>query len=411
MPRYRKPYAKELKEKVVGLVKQGRSPQELSREYEPTAQAIRNWVAQSERDEGVRTDGLSTTEREELQRLRRAPAGRAGDSKKSRGLVRTGDQGSTERVFTFVSAHQAEFRITSMCRVLGVSTSGYYAWRSREKSKRRREDEALGERIEHIHRQSRQTYGAPRIHAELRESGQSIGRKRVARLMRASNLAGVSRRKSFHTTRRDPRARPAPDLVERKFVATGANQLWVADITYIPTRAGFLYLAVVLDVWSRKIVGWAMSARLITQLVLNALTMALEQRGPAAGVIHHSDQGCQYTSIEFGRRCRTAGVRPSMGSVGDCYDNAMCESFFATLECELLDRERFADRVVAELAVFDFIEGFYNTQRRHSALGYIAPVVFERAAIPAESSQCSEGRLPLLDPPPQGGGGNATPQC
>lgn len=292
-----------------------------------------------------------------------------------------------------------------------MSRSGYYAWQSREQSKRRCEDESLGERIEQIHRQSRQTYGAPRIHAELRENGQNVGRKRVARLMRASRLAGVSRRKSFQTTRRDPRTRPAPDLVERKFAASGANQLWVADITYIPTMAGFLYLAVVLDVWSRKIVGWAMNSRLSTQIVLDALTMATEQRGPLAGVIHHSDQGCQYTSTEFGKRCRKAGVRPSMGSVGDCYDNAMCESFFATLECELLDRTRFADRAEAELAVFDFIEGFYNTHRRHSAIGYLAPVTFEQKNDPAKSFSSLKGRHPLLDPPPQGGGGKASLEC
>jgi putative transposase len=195
--------------------------------------------------------------------------------------------------------------------------------------------------------------------------------------MRESGLAGVSRRRSVRTTRRDPAARPAPDLVDRKFAASGPNQLWVADITYIPTLAGFLYLAVVLDVWSRKIVGWAMSSRLATQIVLEALAMAVEQRDPANGVIHHSDQGCQYTSTEFGKRCRESGVRPSMGSVADCYDNAMCESFFATLECELLDRMRFADGKEAELAVFDFIEGFYNTHRRHSALGYRSPAAFE----------------------------------
>jgi putative transposase len=295
-----------------------------------------------------------------------------------------------------------------MCRVLDVSTSGYYAWRSREKSKRRAEDEVLSKRIEQIHRQSRQTYGAPRVHAELLESGQHVGRKRVARLMRGSRLAGVSRRKSFQTTRRDPRARPAPDLVERKFEASAPNQLWVGDMTYIPTMAGFLYLAVVLDVWSRKIVGWAMSSRLVTQIVLDALTMALDQRELADGVIHHSDQGCQYTSIEFGKRCREAGVRPSMGSVGDCYDNAMCESFFATLECELLDRTRFADRAEAELAVFDFIEGFYNTRRRHSALGYLAPVIFEQKNAAAPPLR---GRHPLLGPPPQGGGRKASPEC
>ena len=285
-----------------------------------------------------------------------------------------------------MSAHRAEFWVTSMCRVLGVSTSGYYAWQSREKSQRRRVDEALAERIERIHRESRGTYGAPRIHAELRAEGERVGRKRVARLMRGANVIGVSRRRSFQTTRRDPSARPAPDLVDREFTASGPNQLWVADITYIPTLAGFLYLAVVLEVWSRKIVGWSMSSRLATPIVLDALAMALDRRRPAEGVIHHSDQGCQYTSIEFGKRCRQAGVRPSMGSVGDCYDNAMCESFFATLECELLDRRRFTDRAEAELAVFDFIEGFYNTRRRHSALGYLAPLIFEQKAAKCSGS-------------------------
>jgi putative transposase len=298
-----------------------------------------------------------------------------------------------------------------MCRVLGVSTSGYYAWQSREQCERARTDAALSERIAQIHRASRETYGAPRIHLELHEEGQRVGRKRVARLMRTRNVVGVSRRRSFHTTRRDPAARPAPDLVDRKFTANGPNQLWVADMTYIPTLAGFLYLAVVLDVWSRKIVGWAMSSRMVTQIVLDALAMAVEQRRPAEGVIHHSDQGCQYTSTEFGKRCREAGVRPSMGSVGDCYDNAMCESFFATLECELLDRTRFIDRAEAELAVFDFIEGFYNTRRRHSALGYLAPVTFEQRNAPAIRPGSLNGCHPLLDPPPQGGGGKASLEC
>src|SRR6266852_5176054 len=196
--------------------------------------------------------------------------------------------------------------------------------------------------------------------------------------MKAAGLWGVSRRKWVATTVRERGARPAPDLVERNFVAAAPNRLWVADITYIPTWAGFLYLAVVLDAFSRRIVGWSMATTLAKQLVLDALNMALVGRRPR-GVIHHSDQGSQYTSIEFGHRCREAGVRPSMGSVGDAYDNAMCESFFATLECELLDRERFRTQADARLAVFDFIEGWYNPRRRHSALDYLSPMMYERS--------------------------------
>jgi putative transposase len=243
-------------------------------------------------------------------------------------------------------------------------------------SARTKEDQKHQQRIRTIHHESRQTYGAPRIHAELKEEGTAISRKRVARLMREAGLQGVSRRKRIVTTRRDRSARPAPDLVDRKFVADRPNALWVADITYVPTGTGFLYLAVVLDVWSRKIVGWAMASHLRTVLVTAALDRAIEQRSPK-DVIHHSDQGCQYTSIEFGKRCREAGVRPSMGSVGDCYDNAMCESFFGTLECELIDRSTFSNHTEARRALIDFIEGFYNTRRRHSALGYDSPVQFE----------------------------------
>ena len=276
-----------------------------------------------------------------------------------------------------MSANQAIFSIRAMCRVLEVSASGYYAWRQRIMSVRAKEDEQLQQRIRTIHLLSRQTYGAPRIHAELQEEGTHVGRKRVARLMRAASLQGVSRRKFIRTTRRDRSARPAPDLVDRKFIADTPNSLWVADITYVPTWAGFLYLAVVLDVWSRKIVGWSMATDLRTSLVTAALNMAITQRSPAA-VIHHSDQGCQYTSIEFGKRCREAGVRPSMGSVGDCFDNAMCESFFATLECELIDRSTFRTHEDARQAIFDFIEGFYNTRRRHSSIDYDSPVQFEK---------------------------------
>ena len=263
------------------------------------------------------------------------------------------------------------------CRVLEVSPSGYYVWRTRTPGPRARRDAALTGEIRRVHATSRGTYGAPRIQAELAATGTAVSRKRVARLMRGAGVRGVSRRKRVVTTQRAVARRPAPDLVQRAFTAAGPNRLWVADITYIPTLAGWLYLAVVLDVWSRRVVGWAMATHLRTTLVLAALDMAIVQRQPQA-VIHHSDQGTQYTALAFGARCRAANVRPSMGSVGDCFDNAMAESFFATLECELLDRTSFPTPAAAQPAVFEFIEGWYNTRRRHSALGYVAPLVFEQ---------------------------------
>ncbi len=275
-----------------------------------------------------------------------------------------------------MSENRARYPIAVMCRVLGVSPSGYYAWATRPASARTVMDAALIAEIRTAHAASKGTYGAPRLQVDLAQAGIHAGRKRVARLMRNIGLAGVSRRKHIVTTVKDG-ARQAPDLVDRNFTADQPNQLWVADITYIPTWAGFLYLAVVLDAFSRRIVGWSMATTLHTQVVLDALDMALWQRRPN-GVIHHSDQGSQYTSIEFGKRCRAAGVRPSMGSVGDAYDNAMAESFFATLECELLDRRRFKTQAEARMAVFEFIEGFYNPRRRHSSLGYLSPMTFER---------------------------------
>jgi len=273
--------------------------------------------------------------------------------------------------------NRAVYPVRIMSRVLGVSPSGFYAWLQRPPSKRAETDALLAQDIRSIHSASHGTYGAPRVRAELAAQGVRVGRKRVARLMCADGLEGAHRRRYVATTLRDD-GRPAPDLVDRQFRAAAPNRLWVADITYIPTWAGFLYLAVVLDVFSRRIVGWSFAAGLGRELVLAALDMALEQRRPAGGVIHHSDQGSQYTSLEFGRRCRQANVRPSMGSVGDAYDNAMCESFFATLECELLQRRTFKTHSEARLAVFEFIEGFYNPRRRHSALGYSSPIEFER---------------------------------
>ena len=275
-----------------------------------------------------------------------------------------------------MKANQASYPVSMMCRLLDVSTSGYYEWQKRPPSKRSREDEVLIEKIRHYHRMSDGSYGAPRILEDLQEEGVDVGQKRVARLMRAAGLQGVTRRKVIWTTIRKPGAQPAPDLVQRNFSVDGPDQLWVADITYISTWAGFLYLAVVMDAWSRQIVGWSMANHLRAELVLDALGMAIDQRRPD-GVIHHSDQASQYTSFAFGKRCREVGIRPSMGSTGDCYDNALVESFFATLECELLDRTKFRNREEAGRAVFEFIEGWYNLYRRHSSIGQIAPVRYE----------------------------------
>lgn len=271
------------------------------------------------------------------------------------------------------------FPVAALCRVLKVSHSGYYAWLKRPQSARSKRDALLMPQIVASHERSDFTYGSPRILGDLKEAGECVGRKRVARLMRERGIVGVSRRRFVVTTQRSASDAAAPDLVDRDFAAERPNQLWVADITYVSTWAGFLFLAIVLDVFSRRIVGWAMATHLKTELVLDALEMAIMQRKPD-GVTHHSDHGTQYTSLAFGKRCEELGVRPSMGSVGDAYDNAMAESFFATLECELLNRRRFKTQVEARHAIFRFIEGWYNPHRRHSSLGNISPVSYEKLA-------------------------------
>jgi putative transposase len=276
-----------------------------------------------------------------------------------------------------VRDHQARFPVAALCRVLQVSKSGYYAWAKRPQSARAQRDALLVPQIIASHERSDSTYGSPRILGDLQDAGEFVGRKRVARLMRAAGIVGVSRRRFVITTKRSASEGAAPDLVQRDFTATAPNELWVADITYVPTWAGFLFLAIVLDAFSRRIVGWAMATHLKTELVLDALEMALMQRRPDE-VVHHSDHGCQYTSLAFGKRCGEMGVKPSMGSVGDAYDNAMAESFFATLECELLNRRRFKTQVEARHAIFRFIEGWYNPHRRHSALGNRSPISYEK---------------------------------
>jgi putative transposase len=283
--------------------------------------------------------------------------------------------------YRLIDAEKAHHGVSHLARVLGVARAGYYAWASRPPSDRARRDALLGEQIRQIHTRSRGTYGAPRVHAELRLGlDVRVGRKRVARLMREHGLQGVHRRRRGGLTRRDPHAVPAPDLVERDFTPAGPDRLWVADVTQQRTDQGWLYLAVVLDAFSRRIVGWSMADHLRTELVLDALDMAISQRNPAAGLVCHSDHGCQYTSFAYGRRLTASGLVASMGTVGDALDNAVAESFFATLECELLDRHHWPDRQTLRTAIFDFIEVFYNRQRRHSTLDYTSPADYEQHA-------------------------------
>lgn len=278
-----------------------------------------------------------------------------------------------------MKANQAELPVCRQCEVLGVSTSGYYDWFGRSPSKRTQANVTLLQSIREAHTASDATYGMPRIRAELADLGIQVSRKRIARLMHDNHLQGVSRRRNWCvTTERNPRQRPAPDLVERKFVASDINQLWVADMTYVPTWEGFLYLAVVTDVFSRKVVGWAFGVHMTSDLVIAALDIALFTRKPEAGVIHHSDQGSQYTCIAFGNRCKEMNVRPSMGTVGDAYDNAMAESFFATLECELIARRKWETKTRARMEIFTWIETWYNPRRRHSGLGQMSPINFEK---------------------------------
>lgn len=277
-----------------------------------------------------------------------------------------------------IAENQAEHKAATMCRVLGVSRSGYYARRPGGRSHHACRDEQIGGAVRAIHERSGGTYGAPRIHAELKARGEAVGRKRVARLMREMSLSGATPRRWVRTTRAEAGRAAPEDRVRRQFVAQAPNQLWVSDITYVPIWADFVFLAVVLDVFSRRVVGWAMASHLRTELVIEALDMALYQRRPATAVVHHSDRGTQYTSHAFAKRCEQAGVLLSTGSAGDCYDNAMAESFFATLERELLKRRVFRTASEAKRAVFEYIEGWYNPHRRHSALGYLSPSAFER---------------------------------
>jgi putative transposase len=296
--------------------------------------------------------------------------------------------------FRLIGAEKTQHPVSLLCAVLGVSRSGYHAWEAREPSRRAVGDAWLTEQIRRIHHESGKTYGSPRVHAELRlEHGIEIGRKRVERLMRDAELSGQVKRRRGRTTIRVQGVRTAPDLVKRDFNPTERNRLWCADLTYIRTWEGWLYLASVMDCYSRRIVGWAIADHLRAELVLDALEMAVARRRPDSGLVHHSDQGSQYTSLVFTRRCRSVGIEVSMGSRGDCFDNAVLESFHATIKKDLIHRGSWPTKAEARTAVFDYIEVFYNRRRRHSTLGMLSPLEFENGTLRSSGASLAASRL------------------
>ena len=283
-------------------------------------------------------------------------------------------------IYRFIAEHRQEFSVQRMCDVLDVSSSGFYELSEREPSPRQQANETLVIDIREIYKTSRQTYGSPRIHAELQAQGKRVSRKRVARLMRLNGIRAKRKQRYKTTTKRHPNREPAPNLLAQDFNADATNEKWVADITYIDTREGWLYLAAILDVYSRKIVGWSMSECLQKQLVEDALGMAMGRRKISGKLIHHSDQGSQYTSHDFLKLLAQQHIQVSMSGAGNCYDNAMMESFFATLKTECVT-ERFETRQQARQTIFEYIEVWYNRCRRHSALGYLSPEQFEQLAV------------------------------
>lgn len=280
-------------------------------------------------------------------------------------------------IYGFVAAQKADHSITTLCRVLGVSRSGFHAWQGRPPSARAVRDAQLSARIVAIHDANRKVYGAPRIWLDLKDEGERVGRKRVERLMRHAGISGLVVKKWKATTIRVPGVRVADDLLDRDFTASAPNQKWVADITYLRSWEGWLYLVAVQDLYSRRIVGWSVADHMRTELVTDALQMALQRRRPDPGLTFHTDQGSQFVALKFGQKARAAGIAQSMGSRGDCYDNAVAESFFATLKKELVHRRSWPSKHELRLELFDYIESFYNTRRRHSTNGGLSPAQFE----------------------------------
>jgi putative transposase len=282
--------------------------------------------------------------------------------------------------YSFIQAEKAQYPVEVLCRVMAVARSGFYAWCHRPASRRAQQNQVLLAQIQDYHRTSDGNYGSPRIHRDLRGQGLRVSRHRVARLMRLHGIRGVCRRRTAWRARTVSSAVVAANVLQRDFIATQPNQKWAGDITYVSTREGWLYLAVLVDLYSRRIVGWAMAERVTTELTRMALTMALQQRRVEGDLLHHSDRGSQYAALLYQQQLTVHGIQCSMSRPGNCWDNAVVESFFASLKTELIYRRQFHTRQEAQSAIFTYVEGFYNRRRRHSTLGYLSPVEFERQA-------------------------------
>ncbi|MAE75776.1 MAG: IS3 family transposase [Planctomycetes bacterium] len=382
MGKSRRKHSREFKlEAVKQVVEHGRPVSEVADSLGVNRNMLSAWkrVFEAEAALAFPGQGKQNEFEEENRRLRRELAIARQEReilKKGGGLLRE----RQELKFQFVGDHREIFEVGLMCKTLEVSRSGFYAWLGRPESDRAREDRRLTALIGDIVDESRRTYGSPRVHRTLRGRGVHCGRKRVARLMRAAGLRAKTRRKFRVKTTDSKHGHPiAPDLLRRDFTAERPNRAWVSDITYIPTDEGWLYLASTMDLFSRMIVGWSMSSTLKTAIVVDALEMAIHRRAPEAGLVHHSDRGVQYASVEFRALLAAHGFQASMSRTGNCYDNAAKESFFHTLKTELVHHERYRTRDDARASVFEYIEAFYNRQRLHSTLGYMSPDEFERA--------------------------------
>ena len=381
MPR---PHPPEFRQRAVELARLREKPiAKIADDLGIAESCLRNWMKQADIDDG-RRQGLNTDERAELVALRRklrvaemeVEILQAGG-----GVLRPGEPAPPKMTYTFIAQMCPDLPVAICCRVMKVSTSGFYAWQADPVSEKDLEDAHLTNTIVDIWHMSRRSYGSPRVHAELRlGEGLCCSRKRVARLMRQAGVSGIYRRRRRGCTRRDPAAEPADDLVQRQFDPLGPDQLWVMDVTEHPTDEGKVYLAIVLDAFSRIVVGWSIADHMRSELVVDALQMAIWRRRPEPGsTIAHSDHGSTYTSWAFGRRLRGAGLLGSMGSVGDCFDNSVAESFFGTLQLELLDEHEWTSRQHLALAIFEWIEAWYNPKRRHSYCDMLSPVDYEAA--------------------------------